>query len=97
MLRIKVRYLSSYIAKCFGSDKKEEYIYLPDDAKYKDLLELFNKRYSEAIEAMYGDKYKEMILDFFIFISESKPVVAIKDKLIPKDCEVIVTYADLGG
>ena len=97
MLKIKVRYLSSYVAKCFGSDKKEEYIYLPENARYRDLLEFFNKRYGKAIETMYGGKYKDMMLDFFIFISEGKPIIAIKNKLIPKDCEVIVTYADLGG
>lgn len=96
-MNVKMRYLGYEVAKHFGSPKKREVIYVSNNASYEHLLALLKKRYEKAIEQLYGRKFKENMLDTFVFISEGKTLRTIMDKRITPDVEVLVACADFGG
>ena len=96
-VEVKMRYLGHDIARHFGSRKKRETAHLSDNAMYKRLLSLLEKRYERAIKQLYGRKLREKMLDTFIFICEGQPLRTIRDKLINPESEVLVAYADFGG
>jgi len=85
------------MAKCFDSKEKREVINLSDDARYEELLKLLNERYKKAVETLYSGKYKETMFDTFIFLCEGNFIQRMKDKLITRNSEVLVAYADVGG
>ena len=96
-VEVKMRYLGHDIARHFGSREKRETVHLSDNAMYKRLLSLLEKRYERAIKQLYGRKLREKMLDTFIFICEGQTLRTISDKLINPESEVLVAYADFGG
>lgn len=96
-MEVKIRYLGSDVAKCFGSKEKREVINLSVDAKYEELLKLLNERYKKAVEVLYGGKYKDEMFSTFIFLCEGNFIQGMRDKPINPNSEVLVAYADIGG
>lgn len=90
-MKVKVRYLSHEIAKCFGSSGKVEPIHVSDDAKYENILSILREKLRRC------GKVDEKLLDTFVFISGGRALLSIKDETLNSDCEVLVGYADTGG
>lgn len=90
-MEVKVRYLSHEIAKCFGSSGKVETIHVSDDVKYENIFSILREKLRR-----YG-KVDEKLLDTFVFISEGRALLSIRDEALNSDCEVLVGYADTGG
>lgn len=96
-MEVKMRYLGQEVAKYFGSRKKGEILHLPPNAKYQHLLELLEKRYKQASDRLHGGRWKDKMLESFIFISEGKPLRTKRDEAINPQEEVLVGYMDFGG
>lgn len=90
-MKVKVRYLSRGIAKCFGSSEKVETIHVSDNAKYEDILSILREKLRRHGEV------DERLLDTFIFLCEGRVLLRIKDESLNSDCKVLVGYADFGG
>lgn len=96
-MEVKVKYLSSDIAKHFGSSQKAESVHLSDKATYEQFLGLFRKKYETASYRLYGGKLKGKMLDTFVFICQGKSLQTIQHELINPEVEVLVGYLDYGG
>lgn len=96
-MEVKIRYLGHGIAKHFGSHKKRETIHLPDNTEYRHLLDLLEKRYEKTIKQLHGGRWKDRMLESFIFICGGTPLRRQRDKVINPNGEVLVAYMDFGG
>lgn len=92
-----MRYLGREIARRFGSDSNDEIVRLPNNARYGQLLHLLERKYDEAAQRLPSSKWKERMLESFIFIYDGRPLRTIKDKVINPNGEVLVGYLDFGG
>lgn len=95
VFEVKVRYISPYMAKLFGSDKDIETIRLTDkSATYRNLLDLLKNKYDGTFELKYGRKPKEgspeSFEDAFIILQGGRAIQVIKDRNIDSEKEVLV-------
>ena len=88
-MRIKIRYLSHEIANCFQSITKYEYLTFQDTEKYKDLLEVLEKKVCKPDS--------KSVFKNFVIISNGHRISEIKNKPLDTKYEVIVAHADTGG
>jgi len=89
-MKVRVRYLGYEIAEQFGSQEKREVLQLSDNATYKELLSLLEKKHEKAESA-------EEMFDTFFFISGGRPLNAIGDESIDPNMEVLVAHKVFGG
>lgn len=89
-MEVRIRYLGYDIAELFGSQKKREVLQLSDNATYRELLGLLEKKYGKA-------ESKEEMADNFFFICGGKPLNIIGDELINPETEVMIAHKVFGG
>ena len=89
-MEVRIRYLGYDIAEQFGSQKKREVVQLSDNATYKELLGLLERKYEKA-------ESKEEMSDSFFFVCGGKPLSTIVDESINPEMEVMVAHKVFGG
>ena len=87
---VRIRYLGYDIAEQFGSQKKREVVQLSDNATYKELLGLLQRKYEKP-------ESKEEMADNFFFICGGKPLNTIGDESINPEMEVMIAHKVFGG
>ncbi len=96
-MKVRMRYLGRKIARRFGSDSNEEIVRLPDSARYGQLSHLLEEKYKRVAQRLPNLKWKEKMLESFIFICDGRPLRTIKDKVINPNGKILVGYLDFGG
>ncbi|MGC8812565.1 MAG: hypothetical protein ACP5O8_03200 [Candidatus Aenigmatarchaeota archaeon] len=88
-MKLKVRYIGK-VNEIFNSSQKEEFIYLPDNALYKDAVQALREKF--VVKKSKIDLLDEVIL----LTKDGRILKSMEDKPIDTD-EIIVGYLIAGG
>ncbi|MCX8187488.1 MAG: hypothetical protein N3F65_02625 [Nitrososphaeria archaeon] len=94
-MRIKLRFIPKAVADYFGL-KEISSLELRDDAKYRDLVNVLEKKFEEA-SGILGDSDVKAFPESFIILSNGESVMVKLNEPVKPEEEISVIVMAMGG